>query len=85
MIPEREVVRVASKKRKKGHASTQTQVAAASQPPGSQSYRVRGGDTLYRIAIRHRTTVAELLAVNSLSEDVTIRPGDRLRIPSKSR
>jgi len=85
VIPEREVVRVASKKRKKGHASTQTQVAAASQPPGSQSYRVRGGDTLYRIAIRHRTTVAELLAVNSLSEDVTIRPGDRLRIPSKSR
>lgn len=84
-IPEREVVRVASKKKKKGRASSQTRVAVVRQPPGPRSYRVRGGDTLYRIAIRHGTTVAELLAVNSLSEDVTIRPGDRLRIPSKSR
>jgi len=83
LIPGREVVRVASKRRPKGHA--QDQVAAAARPEASrpQSYRVRGGDTLYRIAIRHRTTVAELLAVNNLA-DVTIRPGDRLKIPGKS-
>jgi membrane-bound lytic murein transglycosylase D len=85
LIPEREGVRVASKKRKKGRGAVKTQVAAvAEQPAGARSYRVRGGDTLYRIAIRHGTTVAELLAVNNLS-DVTIRPGDRLRIPTRSR
>jgi membrane-bound lytic murein transglycosylase D len=83
VIPERETVRVASKKRTKVQHSTQTQIAAATQPPGPKSYRVRGGDTLYRIALRHGTTVAELLAVNSLSEDVTIRPGDKLKIPGK--
>ncbi len=86
LIPEREAVRVASRKSKKGHSPAPAQVAAAPQPPaGAGSYRVRGGDTLYRIAMRHGTTVAELLAVNSLSEDVTIRPGDRLKIPSRSR
>ncbi|MGH9316166.1 MAG: transglycosylase SLT domain-containing protein [Thermoanaerobaculia bacterium] len=84
LIPGREVVRVASQPRKKGHAQKQL-VAAAQEPARPQSYRVRGGDTLYRIAIRHRTTVAELLAVNTLSEGSLIRPGDRLRIPSKSR
>jgi membrane-bound lytic murein transglycosylase D len=48
--------------------------------PGHTNYRVRTGDTLYRIAIRHGTTVAEILALNSLG-GAAIRPGDRLRIP----
>jgi membrane-bound lytic murein transglycosylase D len=45
-------------------------------------YKVRTGDTLYRIALRHGTTVATLLAVNSLPSRAKIRPGDRLKIPS---
>jgi membrane-bound lytic murein transglycosylase D len=56
--------------------------AAASVPaaPAHKNYKVRTGDTLYRIAIRHGTTVAEILAINSLG-GAGIRPGDRLRIP----
>jgi len=45
-------------------------------------YKVRTGDTLYQIALRHGTTVATLLAVNSLPTRAKIRPGDRLKIPS---
>jgi len=82
VIPGREVVRVASQRQKKARAQ-KTLVASAEDSSKPQSYRVRGGDTLYRIAIRHRTTVAELLAVNSLSDSL-IRPGDRLKIPARA-
>jgi peptidoglycan lytic transglycosylase D len=47
----------------------------------SRHYKVRSGDTLYRIAVKHGTTVAQILAVNSLPSRTKIRPGDRLRIP----
>jgi membrane-bound lytic murein transglycosylase D len=57
-----------------------TRPAAENTHPGS--YRVRQGDTLYRIATRHGTTVAQILAVNSLPARRTIRPGDRLKIPA---
>jgi LysM repeat protein len=49
--------------------------------PAVGSYRVRRGDTLYRIALRHGTTVARILAINSLPAPTSIKPGDRLKIP----
>jgi membrane-bound lytic murein transglycosylase D len=90
MIPEKVAVarKPAPAKASKKKAPP-TRVAQASAPPRAkaaepshQSYRVRSGDTLYRIAIRHGVTVAEILAVNSLG-GVAIRPGDTLRIPPK--
>ena len=56
-----------------------------SGPADSRRYRVRGGDTLYRIAVRNGTTVARLMHANDLSSAAEIRPGDRLRIPEKGR
>ena len=53
--------------------------------PAAKSYRVQGGDTLYAIARRNGTTVEELSAANNLAASATIRPGDRLTIPIKSR
>jgi membrane-bound lytic murein transglycosylase D len=47
----------------------------------ARHYQVRTGDTLYRIAVKHGTTVARILAVNSLPSWTKIRPGDRIRIP----
>ncbi len=83
----REVVRYASTRvGKRGHGS-RTEVASRSRSkaPGRRAaarhYQVRTGDTLYRIAVKHGTTVATLLAVNSLPSQVKIRPGDRLKIP----
>jgi peptidoglycan lytic transglycosylase D len=89
VIPGRspQAVRYASVRHgKKGHAS-RTLVASKSRskPAGRRAaarhYQVRTGDTLYRIAVKHGTTVATLLAVNSLPSRVKIRPGDRLKIP----
>ena len=90
VIPGRETVQLAAaKKRPKSRAGT-TRIAGSSKRDSkavrsAKSYRVRGGDTLYRIALRHGTTVARIVAVNSLTHRTTIRPGDRLKIPARSR
>lgn len=43
-------------------------------------YRVRAGDTLSAIAVRHRVRVTDLLRWNDLSHSSIIRPGDEVRI-----
>ena len=90
VIPGRSVVLVASAKKSKRSRSGEARIASGKTrrgpaPRKATSYRVRGGDTLYRIALKHGTTVARILAVNSLSGKKTIRPGDRLKIPARSR
>jgi peptidoglycan lytic transglycosylase D len=71
-IPGREPVEVAAKSLKaKGDTPTAP----------TRSYRVKGGDTLYRIARRTGTSVDSLMAANSLESPEKIKPGDRLKIP----
>ena len=91
MIPEKAPASKAAHRRSSASAkkSPTTKVARASAPPASskkspehKSYKVRTGDTLYRIALKHGTTVAEILAINGLGGGV-IRPGDQLKIPAK--
>jgi membrane-bound lytic murein transglycosylase D len=73
VIPERERVKVAAKPAKRNGTGTKT-VAT--------SYRVKGGDTLSRIARRTGTTVDSLMAANSLESPEQIKAGDRLKIPA---
>jgi membrane-bound lytic murein transglycosylase D len=63
--------------------SSKSKKTKSSAPPASaaKSYRVKSGDTLYQIALRHGTTVAEILAVNGLG-GASIKPGDKLKIPT---
>jgi membrane-bound lytic murein transglycosylase D len=53
--------------------------------PSAKSYRVKTGDTLYRIALRHGVTVAEIVAVNSLGGTPSLKPGDKIAIPAKGK
>jgi membrane-bound lytic murein transglycosylase D len=87
LVPRREAVRIAAKTSKTHrHKAGATQIASArpASHPQAASYRVRGGDTLYRIALRHGTTVALLMTANSLSSPSSIRAGDRIKIPRKN-
>jgi membrane-bound lytic murein transglycosylase D len=87
MVPEKVAsAKPAQSKSVKKKKSSPTRVAQASPVPAKKtlphkSYKVRTGDTLYRIALKHGTTVAEILAINSLGGASAIRPGDQLKIP----
>ena len=55
-----------------------------SQGPGTPTtgtYTVKSGDTLYAIAVRHKTTVAALAKANNLTNTNVIRVGQVLKIP----
>jgi membrane-bound lytic murein transglycosylase D len=81
-LPDREEIRVARRPARKSKKAPAVQVAQVKKKaPAVGSYRVRRGDTLYRIALRHGTTVARILAINSLPAPTSIKPGDRLKIP----
>ena len=68
--------------RKSAKGARAEKKAAARETTAVRSYRVRGGDTLYRIAVRNGTTVERLRDVNRLSAKSSIKPGDKLRLPS---
>jgi membrane-bound lytic murein transglycosylase D len=93
VIPKPEApVLVASNAKAKSKASSsgkkRSKTAAAeserdrAQAAAARSYEVRGGDTLYAIAVRNGTTVERLRDVNRLSAKSSIKPGDKLRLPS---
>jgi membrane-bound lytic murein transglycosylase D len=81
VVPEKAPVRARTGKGKSGVAQTASS-APKKKAPASQSYKVKSGDTLYQIALRHGTTVAEILAINGLGGSGLIKPGDRLKIPA---
>lgn len=58
---------------------TPTAFSSGSSEDGC-TYTVQSGDTLFRIAVRNNTTVADLRAANNLSGDL-IQPGQVLQIP----
>lgn len=61
--------------------ATTTSTANAPAPTGSVvSYTVQAGDSLWKIANTHRTTVVKIRAANNLTNDL-IRPGQVLQVP----
>ncbi|HEY3204420.1 MAG TPA: LysM peptidoglycan-binding domain-containing protein [Thermoanaerobaculia bacterium] len=88
LIPEKmAAASVRRKSAKKGPVAriAQAPISPAKKADAAKNYRVRNGDTLYRIALRHGVSVAEILAINSLGGPAVIKPGDRLRIPAKAK
>jgi len=51
--------------------------ASAGEPV---SYKVKGGDTLWDIARRHKVTIAEIQKWNNLSDPSSVKPGTTLKI-----
>lgn len=55
----------------------------SSTPPPATAvrYTVKAGDTLYGIAVRHKTTVAKIAAANKITNVNVLRIGQVLVIP----
>ena len=51
-------------------------------PPATTTYTVVAGDTLYKIAVRYGTTVAELSAMNGITNPDLIYAGQVLIVPA---
>ncbi len=85
IIPQLQVASAGHKPRKGARRDREARTSRSrpSVAAAPRSYRVRGGDTLYRIAARTGTTVQRLMKANSLVTSNEIRPGDRLRIPTR--
>lgn len=49
--------------------------------PNYTTYRVQPGDTLYKIAQKFNTSIAELVKINQLKNPDLIQPGQKLKIP----
>ncbi|TWH06056.1 LysM peptidoglycan-binding domain-containing protein, partial [Pseudoxanthomonas taiwanensis] len=60
------------------------QAAASSKGQPGKSVVVQRGDTLYSIARRHNTTVADMARWNNLAPPYTIYPGQRLALGAGS-
>jgi len=63
------------------HAGQQLQVPVTSLRAAELEHVVRRGETLERIATRHRVRLADLLTANTLTMKSIIHPGQILRIP----
>ena len=66
----------------RGAAST---AAAPRSKATSTAYRVRPGDTLGSIALRHHTSVAAIARASTISTRAVIFPGQVLRVPGKAK
>jgi LysM repeat protein len=67
-----------------GTATVKTETADAYQPSGynmaTESYTVKGGDNLSKIAVKYNTSVSAIKAANNKTSDM-IRVGEKLIIP----
>ncbi len=52
------------------------------EPVGTGTYIVQSGDNIWNIARRENVSMDELLAINNLTRESIIRPGQELRIPA---
>lgn len=63
-----------------GHTATLLASYSGAAQPRVRDYKVRRGDSLYRIAGRFKVKVEDLIAWNALSPRATIYPGQQLTV-----
>lgn len=61
-------------------SSTTSSTSSTNNDNSARYYTVKAGDNLYRIAVNHGLTLAELLELNGLSSGANITSGQQLRI-----
>ena len=63
-------------------ARSSDEQAARNADARTASYEIRAGDTLWDVARRHGTTVAQIRSLNNLWSSSVVRPGQQIKLPS---
>ena len=66
-------------------AAAGSRAAAPHHTAATTAYRVRAGDTLGAIALRHHTSVAKIARASKISSRALIHPGQVLRVPGRAK
>ncbi len=53
-------------------------------PPATETYTVQVGDTLYKIAVRFKTTTSALISLNNITNPNIVYVGQVLKVPTES-
>lgn len=59
-------------------AQSAAKPAAAAPRPAPETHVVKAGETLYQISRKYGLSVEQLMSLNKMGQDVTIRPGQKL-------
>ena len=59
-------------------AQSAAKPAAAAPRPAPKTHMVKAGETLYQISRKYGLSVEQLMSLNNMGQDVTIRPGQKL-------
>ena len=78
-ISQNKILHPGDRLRVSGSAATSSS-GKTSQASGATTYTVRSGDTLNKIARQHGTSVRALCQLNGISENSTLRVGQKLKI-----
>ena len=78
-IKETKILHPGDRLKVSGNASP-TPPKVAGQGSGSNTYTVRSGDTLSKIARQHGTSVKRLCQLNGIKENSTLRVGQKLKV-----
>ena len=63
-------------------ARSSDEQAARNADARTASYEIRAGDTLWDVARRHGTTVAQIRSLNNLWSSSVVRPGQQIKLPT---
>lgn len=61
-------------------SSASSSSSSSSSSSASGSYTVKSGDNLYRIAVNHGMTLAEIQALNGMGSSTSVTPGQTLKV-----
>ena len=64
----------------KGNAWASSLALSGKKQPSRQGYRVRNGDSLYRIAGKFKVSVRDIIAWNALDPNKYLQPGQKLTL-----
>ncbi len=69
---------------KKSKVSTKKKTVVSKKIYNKGNYTIQSGDTLFTIARKHKMTVAELVKLNNIKYETTLRLGKKLKVAKKT-